>query len=138
MHAGCGNSQLGAFMLTEGFANIVNVDYSEAVIAKMRERFDGAAVAELQSVIERQDVAQNFLGMEPSDGNESRDDKNINANDGAHTPRMTWEVGDVVAGLPYASKFLELDLGDLQLTATYRRTPGRPQQLTGLSNRLPR
>lgn len=36
LHIGCGNSQLGEYMLQSGFTDIVNVDYSEVVI-KMSE-----------------------------------------------------------------------------------------------------
>jgi hypothetical protein len=43
LHIGCGNSQLGEYMLQSGFNDIVNVDYSEVVIKKsewLSDRFD--------------------------------------------------------------------------------------------------
>jgi hypothetical protein len=38
LHVGCGNSQLGEFLLQSGFTDIVNVDYSEVVIKKSESR----------------------------------------------------------------------------------------------------
>ena len=38
LHVGCGNSQLGEYMLHDGFRDIVNVDYSEVVINKSKSR----------------------------------------------------------------------------------------------------
>lgn len=41
LHVGCGNSQLGEYMLHDGFRDIVNVDYSEVVINKSKSRVHG-------------------------------------------------------------------------------------------------
>jgi 2-polyprenyl-3-methyl-5-hydroxy-6-metoxy-1,4-benzoquinol methylase len=35
---GCGNSNLGIDMKNDGFENIVNIDYSEVVINKMKNK----------------------------------------------------------------------------------------------------
>jgi hypothetical protein len=34
LNVGCGNSQLGEYMLQSGFTDVVNIDYSEIVIKK--------------------------------------------------------------------------------------------------------
>ncbi|XP_022709153.1 endothelin-converting enzyme 2-like isoform X5 [Varroa jacobsoni] len=36
---GCGNSSLGAEMFSDGFQNIINIDFSEVVIEKMTKRY---------------------------------------------------------------------------------------------------
>eukprot|EP00913_Durusdinium_trenchii_P003565 g3297.t1 len=38
LHVGCGNSQLGRLLHNAGFQHVVNVDYSEVVIAMMQQK----------------------------------------------------------------------------------------------------
>ena len=39
LNLGCGNSDLGANLSNAGWSNIINIDISETVISKMKERF---------------------------------------------------------------------------------------------------
>lgn len=93
LNVGCGNSELGANMLHNGFANVVNVDWSEVVIREMREKYDESFFKELRRCIETEDLLRDSLRLEPRD-----DVSPLHGNTCA--PKMTFEVADITEGLP--------------------------------------
>ncbi|KAL3761850.1 hypothetical protein ACHAWU_009015 [Discostella pseudostelligera] len=103
LHIGCGNSQLGEYMLQSGFTDIVNVDYSEVVIKMMQEKYNDDYFEELSSCIQRKGLLSDTPKLE------SRDDgSSLSATRTQPMPKMTFQVGDITEGLGYPDESFDL------------------------------
>eukprot|EP00986_Skeletonema_menzelii_P011248 scaffold5744_cov187-Skeletonema_menzelii.AAC.3 len=106
LHLGCGNSEVGAHLLKRGYNNVVNVDNSDVLINKMKEKYNHNFFAELNSCIQRENLLRYSLGLKPKlahehevstsstefPSEEARDDINVG---GEAYPTMTFELGDI-------------------------------------------
>ncbi|KAL7549961.1 hypothetical protein ACHAWF_014842 [Thalassiosira exigua] len=96
LHVGCGNSRLGEMLLLAGFGDVVNVDFSEVVVEKMRAKYNEAFLTS---------VRDHLVG---ASGREARDDRGAGRDAGAARPQMTFEYGDIVEGLRYPEGSFDL------------------------------
>ncbi len=131
LNVGCGNSQLGEYMLQSGFTDVVNVDYSEIVIKKsecnfvemspetvfavthaewaiihgsaVEEKYNDEYFAELSIRQERKELHCDTPKLE------SRDDGSSLSTTRPHPiPKMTFYVGDVTEGLDFPNESFDL------------------------------
>ncbi len=101
-HVGCGNSQLGEIMLRHGFSDVVNVDYSEVVIEKMKQKYSDEFHRNLDACLEREGLLRQKLGLD------ARDDNNDYNRREDTSPKLTFEHGDITKGVNHPDGSFDL------------------------------